>query len=123
MSFEGDTADVYSASNRYFSIMDSVFLDPRFASIPGVGVKKRPSAPAQVRRLLVDPVGLRLELGSASAPTIEVADLRGRVLSGRIVSMGDGVWGWRSDRPSPGMVVVRVRTRSGNWTDKAVLPR
>lgn len=124
MSFEVDTADLRSSSSEYLSILDSVKLDLGFSNIPPVGVKYRQTTPRLgVRRMGVDANGLRLELGSATIPDIEVADLRGRVLSGRIVSMGDGVWGWRSNGLSPGMVVVRVRSGSANWMDKAVLPR
>jgi len=122
MSFAGDTADVDTASSTYLAMMDSIKLDLTFSSIPYVGVKSKLRA-AALRKIVSEGAGLRLNTGTEAIPRIEVMDLQGRILSGRLESGGRGAWLWRPDRPVAGMVAVRVTTGTSQWMDRAVLGR
>lgn len=123
MSFEGDTSDVDTAANTYLAVLDSVKLDLTFSTIPAVGVKYRHIGAPRSKKLVVERNGVRLNLETNSAPEIQVLDLNGRIVSGRIQSGGSGVWNWRPEGAPPGMVVIRVKSGSTQWTDRAVLPR
>jgi hypothetical protein len=122
MMFTGDTADVDTAATTYLSIMDSIQLDFSFASLPYVGAKHRIQSSA-LRRVVAEGAGLRLNLGSESTPRIEVMDLQGRILSGRIEPGLRGSWVWRPDAPVSGMVAVRGFSGTSQWMDRAVLRR
>jgi len=122
MSFEGDTTDVDSAASTYLSILDSIQPDPRFQTIP-VGIKSFHKRMRSGHRISTDSKGLTMDLQVEQRPDIEVMDLNGRILSGQISSQGGGMWAWRPDAIHQGMVVVRVRSGSSLWMDRAVLPR
>ena len=122
LSFEGDTADVDTASSTYLSILDSIQVDANFQVLPKVGV--RPHLRRHGRhRIAGDAKGLLLELPTADRPEIQVLDLKGRILTGLVESAGEGRWSWRPAVSHQGMVVVRVRSGSSQWMDRAVLPR
>jgi hypothetical protein len=123
MSFEGDTTDVDSAAGTYLSILDSIQLDPSFQTIPPVGIKAFHNRARSGHRISTDPKGLMMDLQTDQRPEIQVMDLNGRVLSGLVSSRGGGLWAWRPDASHQGMVVVRVRSGSSQWMDRAVLPR
>ncbi len=123
VSFEGDTADVDTAANTYLDILDSVNLDLSFQSIPPVGVKARQVAPALAGKIVAAGPGIRLDLGTDVEPRIQVVDLRGRIVHGRIVSNGGGVWSWRSEGHAGGTVAIRIKVGAREWTGSAVLSR
>lgn len=123
LTFEGDTADVDTAAGTYLSILDSIRLDPGFQVIPQVGVHPRRVGGRVDRRIYADREGFGIDLRTERAPEIHVFDLNGRKLSGRIVFLGDGRWAWRPETSQGGMVVVRIRSGSSQWMDRAVLPR
>lgn len=123
MSFEADTADVDTAAGTYLALLDSMRIDPTFQSIPLVGVHPRRFGGRPWHRISADRRGIRVELETAQQPEILVTDLAGRDLSGKVVAAGEGRWAWRPDASHQGMVVVRIRSGSSRWMDRAVLPR
>ncbi|MEK7393248.1 MAG: hypothetical protein AAB214_11860, partial [Fibrobacterota bacterium] len=122
MSFSGDTADVDTASTTYLAMMDSIKLDLSFASLPYVGVKSKVQSKSQ-RILVSEGSFLRLNTGMEDLPRVDVMDLQGRNLSGRLESAPGGVWLWRPDSPVTGMVAIRVVSGASLWMDRAVLRR
>ncbi len=123
MSIEGDTADIDSASSTYLAVMDSVKLSLTFSQIPAVGVQVHPSRSMRPKRMVADNKGISVMTETNSVPEISVVDLQGRMVAGRVSSGGNGVWNWRPDQSNPGLVVIRVRSGSAQWVDRAVLPR
>ena len=123
MTFEGDTADVDTAASTYLTILDSMQLDPAFQTIPQVGIKSIHRRAPSGHRISTDLQGLTMDLQEDRRPEVQVMDLNGRILSGNVVSLGDGRWTWRPEAPHQGMVVVRIRSGSSQWMDRAVLPR
>lgn len=123
VSFEGDTADVDTAANTYLDILDSVRLDLSFQSIPPVRVGDRRVAPATARKIVSQGNTIRMDLGTELEPRIQVVDLRGRVLHGKIVSNGGGAWSWRPEGFAGGTVAIRIKSGAREWTGSAVLSR
>lgn len=123
MTFEGDTADVDTAASTYLSLLDSMRADPAFQAIPQVGVHPRRAGGRPRHRISTDRKGLQVDLQTERTPEFLVSDLNGRKLSGQVVSLGGGRWAWRPEEPHQGMVVVRIRSGSSQWMDRAVLPR
>jgi hypothetical protein len=121
MTFEGDTADVDTAASTYLSILDSIQIDPSFQNLPQVGV--HPRGGHARHKISADRKGFRVDLETEQKPEIQVADLNGRILSGQVSAQGAGRWAWRPETPHQGMVVVRIRSGSSQWMDRAVLPR
>lgn len=122
MSFAGDTADVAASSATYLRILDSIVKDPAFTSLPYVGTKSR-SSHAALRKVVAEGSGLRLNVGSLVSPRIEVFDLHGRKLSGRLQPGVQGSWFWQPDGKVDGMVAIRIESGSSKWMDRAVLSR
>jgi len=122
MSFAGDTVDVDTANPTYLGILDNIVTDRSFTSLPYVGTKARPSAAAS-RKVVAEGYGLRLNIGASARPLVEVLDLQGRKLSGRLQPGARGSWLWRPDGPVGGMVAIRIESGSSVWVDRAVLSR
>lgn len=123
LTFEGDTADVDTAAGTYLSLLDSMRLDPSFQVIPQVGIHAPRTGGRVIHRIHADRTGFRVDLRTERTPEMHVTDLNGRKLSGQVVFVGDGQWAWRPNTPHGGMVVVRIRSGSSQWMDRAVLPR
>lgn len=122
LSFDGDIADIDTAAGTYLALLDSMKIDPDFVSLPPVGIlPHRLHGPSH--RVFADGRGLRLELATEQEPEVQVMDLAGRILSGRLTGQGGGRWTWGSDVSKTGMIVVRIRSGSSQWMDRAVLPR
>jgi hypothetical protein len=122
MTFEADTADADTAFKTYRTLLDSMRIDPSFQSLPPVGVRSRQRFDGRPR-IIADRGGLEISLGSGTRPEIFVSDLFGRGLSGKLSALEEGRWAWRPESSHQGMVVVRIRSGSSRWMDRAVLPR
>lgn len=123
LGFEGDTSDVDTAAGTYLAILDSMQIDRNFQTLPPVGVHPRHFGRHVRHKISSDRNGFHVDLEAAQKPEIQVTDLNGRDLSGQVTSLGDGQWAWRSETSQRGMIVVRIRSGSSQWMDRAVLPR
>lgn len=122
LSFESDTADADTAASTYFGILDSVRLDRSFLTIPNVGVKRRYLSPT-VREVVSAGSAIRIATGAGTVPEVEVMDLSGRRLAGRLEPKAGGLFLWTAQEGFAGTVAVRVRSGGLDWTGRAVLSR
>lgn|GEM_PF-1448031 len=115
---QSDTSDADTAMNTYAGLLDSLQLDTNVTTLP-TGIQAH--APRKQLSQALASIGGTLRIQATRVDRVEVVDLMGRSVPGRLFSGGDGIWLWRPDSPRMSTVFARVGADGDVWTRRMVL--
>jgi hypothetical protein len=115
---QSDTSEADTAIATYVGLLDSLQLDTTVTTLP-TGIQAH--APRKPLSQALGSVGGALRIQATRVDRLDVMDLMGRAVPGRLSASGDGIWLWRPASPRIATVFARVQADGEVWTRRLVL--